>query len=49
MGEKLGNLVVKECKASEFADCDMVFSGLDADVAGDIGMSSLHPLSQLHW
>ncbi|KAK9376006.1 uncharacterized protein V1513DRAFT_440370 [Lipomyces chichibuensis] len=31
-------LVVVECKASEFADCDVVFSGLDADVAGDIEM-----------
>lgn len=28
---------MKECKASEFFDCDIVFSGLDADVAGDIG------------
>ncbi|RAL67813.1 hypothetical protein DID88_008540 [Monilinia fructigena] len=27
-----------ECKASEFADCDIVFSGLNADVAGDIEM-----------
>ncbi|KAK7208038.1 semialdehyde dehydrogenase [Myxozyma melibiosi] len=30
------NLVVVDCKSSEFADCDVVFSGLDADVAGDI-------------
>jgi hypothetical protein len=30
-------LVVKPCVASEFKDCDIVFSGLDADVAGDIG------------
>ncbi|KAK9313752.1 semialdehyde dehydrogenase [Lipomyces starkeyi] len=29
-------LVVVECKASEFVDCDVVFSGLDSDVAGDI-------------
>jgi len=29
-------MVVKECKASEFAGCDVVFSGLDADVAGEI-------------
>ena len=33
----VGELVVRECKASEFKDCDVVFSGLDADVAGDIG------------
>ncbi|KDQ15467.1 hypothetical protein BOTBODRAFT_292651 [Botryobasidium botryosum FD-172 SS1] len=29
-------LVVKECKAEEFKDCGVVFSGLDAEVAGDI-------------
>ncbi|KAK9484242.1 semialdehyde dehydrogenase [Lipomyces starkeyi] len=29
-------LVVVECKTSEFVDCDVVFSGLDSDVAGDI-------------
>ncbi len=40
MGKRVEELVVKECKASEFADCDIVFSGLDADVAGDIGMRS---------
>ncbi|KAL2758428.1 hypothetical protein ACRALDRAFT_2040616 [Sodiomyces alcalophilus JCM 7366] len=33
-----GDLVVRECKASEFADCDVVFSGLDSDVAGEIEM-----------
>lgn len=27
---------VVECTASEFADCDVVFSGLDADYAGEI-------------
>lgn len=33
----IADMVVRECKASEFQDCDVVFSGLDADVAGDIG------------
>ena len=33
---KVADLVVRECKASEFADCDVVFSGLDSDVAGEI-------------
>ena len=33
-------LIVKECKAEEFKDCDVVFSGLDSDVAGDIGQYS---------
>ncbi|KAI4105451.1 MAG: hypothetical protein L6R37_002714 [Teloschistes peruensis] len=36
MSEKLGELVVKECKAEEFHDCDLIFSGLDSDVAGEI-------------
>jgi aspartate-semialdehyde dehydrogenase len=36
--ERIGNLVVKKCTAEEFKDCDLVFSGLDSDVAGDIGM-----------
>lgn len=41
MGKDIAELVVRECKASEFADCDLVFSGLDSDVAGDIGMTSI--------
>ncbi|KAI4121051.1 MAG: hypothetical protein LQ338_006592 [Usnochroma carphineum] len=36
MSKELGELVVKECKAEEFQDCDLIFSGLDSDVAGDI-------------
>jgi hypothetical protein len=32
-------MIVKPCEAELFADCDVVFSGLDADVAGDIGKS----------
>lgn len=31
------NLVVKECLPEHFADCDVIFSGLDAEVAGEIG------------
>jgi len=34
----IGDMVVRECKASEFSDCDVVFSGLDSDVAGEIEM-----------
>lgn len=30
-------LVVKQCVPENFADCAVVFSGLDADAAGDIG------------
>lgn len=36
--ERIGELVVKKCTAEEFADCDLIFSGLDSDVAGDVGM-----------
>jgi len=42
MDARLQELVVKDCKASEFADCDIVYSGLDSDVAGDVGESILH-------
>jgi len=30
------DIIVKECKPEEFANCDVVFSGLDADAAGPI-------------
>lgn len=30
-------LVVQECVPKNFADCAIIFSGLDAEVAGDIG------------
>ncbi|OAA48603.1 aspartate-semialdehyde dehydrogenase [Metarhizium rileyi] len=36
MGRTTADMVVRECKATEFGDCDVVFSGLDSDVAGDI-------------
>lgn len=31
------DMIVKECVPQEFAECSIVFSGLDADAAGDIG------------
>lgn len=37
MSKELGELVVKDCKAGEFKDCDLIFSGLDSSVAGEIG------------
>lgn len=40
MSTELAELEVRECKASNFKDCDLVFSGLDSDVAGDIGEPS---------
>lgn len=33
----VGDLVVKECKSSEFLECDIVFSGLDSNIAGEVG------------
>jgi len=30
-------LVVQECKPENFVDCRIIFSGLDAEAAGDIG------------
>lgn len=38
MSKESGELVVKECKPEEFQDMDLVFSGLDSDVAGEIGL-----------
>ena len=37
MSEKLSTLVLRNCKAEEFKDCDLVFSGLNSDIAGDAG------------
>ena len=37
MSKELGDLVVKNCVPEEFKECDIVFSGLDSDVAGDVG------------
>lgn len=37
MSDEVGNLVVRDCKPEAFIDCDLVFSGLDSDVAGEIG------------
>ena len=37
MSTTVGDLIVKECTPEQFRDCDIVFSGLDSDVAGEIG------------
>ena len=47
MSTELANLEVKECKASNFQDCDLVFSGLDSDVAGDIGAPNPRFVSEM--
>ncbi|KAL7275449.1 aspartate-semialdehyde dehydrogenase [Rhizina undulata] len=36
MPASVRDMIVKECRPEHFADCDIVFSGLDADVAGEI-------------
>ncbi|KAF2403187.1 aspartate-semialdehyde dehydrogenase [Trichodelitschia bisporula] len=36
MSKALGELVVRRCVPEEFEDCDLIFSGLDSDVAGDV-------------
>ncbi|KAK4870100.1 hypothetical protein LT330_005154 [Penicillium expansum] len=38
MSKGLGELIVQDCRATDFSDCDLVFSGLDSDIAGDIEM-----------
>ena len=48
MGREVQELIVKECKASEFSECDIVFGGLDADVAGEIGLVSPIPSCTYH-
>ncbi|KAF2456948.1 hypothetical protein BDY21DRAFT_386339 [Lineolata rhizophorae] len=36
MGPDVGDMVVRRCAPEEFDDCDVVFSGLDSDVAGEV-------------
>ena len=45
MSKELGELVVRKCVPEEFADCDLIFSGLDSDVAGDVGKNDLDHVS----
>ena len=37
MSDNLGSLIIQECVPDNFRECDIVFSGLDSDVAGEIG------------
>ena len=39
--ENYGDLIVKPCEPEEFKDCDVVFSGLDSSVAGEIELAFL--------
>lgn len=48
MSRELAELEVRECKAANFSDCDLVFSGLDSDVAGEVGrLSTCYGLQRL--
>jgi aspartate-semialdehyde dehydrogenase len=33
---KIGEIIVRTCEPANFSDCDIIFSGLDSDVAGDV-------------
>lgn len=47
MSKDLGFLIVQECRPEAFKDCDIIFSGLDSDVAGEIGpLDGLTPGTQ---
>ncbi|PHH82047.1 hypothetical protein CDD82_7195 [Ophiocordyceps australis] len=41
MGDDVASMVVRECRPDMFDDCDLVFSGLDADVAGQVELDFL--------
>ena len=41
MPEEYGELEVRPCESEHFEDCDIVFSGLDSSVAGEIEMAFL--------
>lgn len=45
MPTSVRDMTVKACIAAEFQDCDIVFSGLDADYAGEIGTCPSPPPS----
>ena len=35
--KEMGEMISQECVPEAFQDCDIIFSGLDSKVAGDIG------------
>lgn len=48
MSKELGELVVKQCKPNEFKnEVDIVFSGLDSDVAGETGKDISYTISAM--
>ena len=41
MPAEVASLNLRRCTPSEFTDCDIIFSGLNADIAGDVEMAFL--------
>jgi aspartate-semialdehyde dehydrogenase len=41
MSARIADLVVRRCVPAEYTDCEIIFSGLDADVAGEVEMAFL--------
>ena len=41
MPAEAASLIVRRCVPTEYPDCDIIFSGLNADVAGDVEMAFL--------
>lgn len=41
MSAQVANLIVRRCVPTEYPDCDIIFSGLNSDVAGDVEMAFL--------
>jgi aspartate-semialdehyde dehydrogenase len=39
MSARVADLVVRRCVPEEYPDCDIIFSGLDADVANEVEMA----------
>jgi aspartate-semialdehyde dehydrogenase len=42
MPTQVANMVVRRCVPTEYPDCDIIFSGLHSDVAGDVEMAFLN-------
>ena len=38
---QVAKMIIRRCVPTEFSDCDIIFSGLNADIAGDVEMAFL--------
>lgn len=41
MPKNIANMTIRRCVPSEYPDCDIIFSGLNSDVAGEVEMAFL--------